>query len=356
MEKIKVSVIVPAYNTELYIKDMIECLINQTYKNIQMIFVNDGSTDKTEEIIKSFKDDRIEYYYQENAGVSAARNLGISKAKGDKIFFFDSDDTFEYTLIEKCMEYSKINNVESVLYGYADKINGEISNEHSFKIDGCYKDNQIVDDVMPAFLGHSYNDVNDWILGKSSLREGKEHTALWRIMLDSKVIRKNNILFDINLSLGEDTKFMNTYLLFTKSVGVLKETLYYLTIREGSANVTNSQNPFLMAENKEKLIVARKEIDEIARKSGKDVHEYWQGTMIFSAAQLAVLLRKSGKRGKEVFYKYINNKDVKKAINGFKPIKFNLKSIPFYLLKANLGNLLFNILKAVPDKLVTKFI
>ncbi len=52
MEKIKVSVIVPAYNTEQYIKDMIECLINQTYKNIQMIFINDGYTDKTEDIIK----------------------------------------------------------------------------------------------------------------------------------------------------------------------------------------------------------------------------------------------------------------------------------------------------------------
>lgn len=107
---------------------------------------------------------------------------------------------------------------------------------------------------------------------KKGLREGKKHTDLWRIMLDSNIVKNNKLLFDTNLSLGEDTNLINTYLLFSTSVGILKETLYYLRIREESANVTNSQNSFLMVKNKEKLIVARKETD---------VHEYWQRTLIF---------------------------------------------------------------------------
>lgn len=277
----KISVIIPAYNTEEYIGRMIECLLAQTYNNLQFVFVDDGSTDRTAEIIKSYTDSRIEYYYQKNAGVSAARNEGLKKAKGEKIFFLDSDDTFEPNLVEDCVTFAKENNVESVLYGYGNQFNGKTVNEHIFKLNGIYRNEQIVDEVMPAFLGHSFADVNQWLRGERAQREGKEHTALWRIMLDSSVIKKNGLLFDKTLSLGEDTKFINTYLLYTCSVGVLKETLYYLTIREGSANVTSDSNPILMAQNKEKLIRARKEIEIIAaeRERGKiymDIgREHW---------------------------------------------------------------------------------
>lgn len=290
MEEIKISVIVPAYNTEAYIRRMIECLVKQTYYNLQLIFIDDGSTDRTADIIKSYTDPRIEYYYQENAGVSAARNNGLKKAIGEKIFFFDSDDTFEPTLISDCVEFAKVNDVESVLYGYGNKVNGKVTDEHIFRLDGEYRNNQIVEAVMPAFLGHSFADVNRWLRGECGQREGKEHTALWRIMLDASVVKKNGILFDTTLWLGEDTKFINTYLLYTHSIGVLKKTLYYLTIRDGSANVTSNDNPVLMANNKEKLITARKEIDAIAAKIGKDTHKYWEGTLVLSAVQLALRL------------------------------------------------------------------
>lgn len=102
MDNLMVSVIVPAFNTEKYIGKMIECVLAQTYTNLQLIFIDDGSTDKTSEIIKQYQggDSRIEYYYQDNSGVSAARNFGLTKAIGDKVFFFDSDDTFEPILLK----------------------------------------------------------------------------------------------------------------------------------------------------------------------------------------------------------------------------------------------------------------
>ena len=136
-----VSVIVPAYNAEGYIGHMLECILNQTYGNIQVIVVNDGSSDKTGELCEEYcrRDSRIEYYFQNNQGVSAARNYGIRHIKGKKVFFFDADDSCEKDLIEKCVSYADAQNVESVLYGYADKQGKTICNEHVFKLHGNFR-------------------------------------------------------------------------------------------------------------------------------------------------------------------------------------------------------------------------
>lgn len=354
-----VSVVIAAYNTEKYITSMMDCLVKQTYQNLQIIIVDDGSCDGTAMMIKRFRDidSRIEYYYQKNQGVSMARNLGISKIRGTKVFFFDSDDTFEFDLIEKCMKYAEKYNVESVLYGYANKVNGNIGKRHMFQLHGVYSGRSITENVLPAFLGYSYSDINTWIKGKKTLREGKEHTALWRIMLDVNTIRDAGIEFDRRLSLGEDTKFINEYLLHTASVGILEDTLYYLTIRDGSANMTNKDNPLLMTENKLKLIEARKEIDRLANEQGIETNSYWRGTMVLSAVQLALRLSHNtnlqSKENKIIYRQYVENKDVKEAIAVFAPC-FAIKAIPFWLLKYHLENLLYNICKILPERIVNK--
>jgi glycosyltransferase involved in cell wall biosynthesis len=87
-----VSIIVPIYNSEKYIADTVQSCVDQVHTNIEIILVNDGSTDKTEEIILSFKDDRIRYFKTENKGGCEARNYGISQAKGQLFQFLDHDD------------------------------------------------------------------------------------------------------------------------------------------------------------------------------------------------------------------------------------------------------------------------
>ena len=103
MEDVLVSVVIPCHNVEEYIEECIESIINQTYKNLQIILIDDGSKDSTFDIIKKWlmTDSRIEYYYQENKGVSAARNLGNSKIKGDYFSYVDSDDSIEECIITK---------------------------------------------------------------------------------------------------------------------------------------------------------------------------------------------------------------------------------------------------------------
>lgn len=97
-----ISIIIPAYNNGIYINKCIESILNQTYRNIEIIIINDCSTDNTEDIIKKYltKDNRIAYYYNEkNMGVGYTRNKGIELAKGKYIYFLDSDDYIEPTAI-----------------------------------------------------------------------------------------------------------------------------------------------------------------------------------------------------------------------------------------------------------------
>ena len=99
--KHKFSLIIPAYNVEKYIKKCLDSVLNQTYTNYEIIIINDGSTDNTSKILESYKSNKkIKIINQENKGLSRARNLGVSNAKGDYILFIDSDDFIEKELLE----------------------------------------------------------------------------------------------------------------------------------------------------------------------------------------------------------------------------------------------------------------
>ena len=102
----KVSVIVPVYNMEKYLSRCLTSLINQTIDNLEIIVVNDGSTDKSDEIIKEYKkaNNNIRYVTKENGGLSSARNFGLLYATGEYIAFLDSDDLLALHCIESCMQ------------------------------------------------------------------------------------------------------------------------------------------------------------------------------------------------------------------------------------------------------------
>jgi glycosyltransferase involved in cell wall biosynthesis len=107
MDKNLVSVVIPTYNTSNFLIKAIQSVINQTYKNWELIIVDDGSTDQTRQIVEEFqkKDSRIKYFFQNNKGQGAARNLGIKNANGVYIAFLDSDDEFFENKLERVMSY-----------------------------------------------------------------------------------------------------------------------------------------------------------------------------------------------------------------------------------------------------------
>ena len=99
-----ISVVIPTYNREKFIKNTIESVLNQTYQDFEIVVVDDGSTDNTKDVVASIKDKRIRYIYQENKGAQAARNKGLNNAKGNFISFLDCADTWYPTFIEKCLK------------------------------------------------------------------------------------------------------------------------------------------------------------------------------------------------------------------------------------------------------------
>jgi len=115
--KMKVSIIIPVYNAEKYIKKCLDSILKQTYKNIEIIVINDGSTDKSYDVLKKYED-KIILINQKNHGVSYSRNVGIEKATGDYIMFVDGDDWIDIDMIENMINEIKEENVDIVHSGY----------------------------------------------------------------------------------------------------------------------------------------------------------------------------------------------------------------------------------------------
>ena len=103
-KKIKVSVVIPVYNTEKYVREAVESIMNQTLRELEIIIINDGSTDNSLQVVEELAaaDSRIQVYSQTNQGLSMARNAGITHAHGRYIYFMDSDDLLEKDAMELC--------------------------------------------------------------------------------------------------------------------------------------------------------------------------------------------------------------------------------------------------------------
>lgn len=117
MENKKVSVVIPTYNCGKYISESVESVLNQTYKNFEIIIVDDGSSDNTRGVLAKYLDEngnKIKYFYQENSGGTVARNHGIKESQGDYIAFFDADDLWTREKLEKSIDFMEKNGFDWV--------------------------------------------------------------------------------------------------------------------------------------------------------------------------------------------------------------------------------------------------
>ena len=126
MNETLISIVVPIYNVEKYLKKCLDSIINQTYKNIEIILINDGSTDNSGKICDNYKEnyDNVVVIHNKNRGVSVSRNIGIDKAKGNYITFIDADDYIEPDMIEKLYLACKENNAQISCCGKSIEKNG----------------------------------------------------------------------------------------------------------------------------------------------------------------------------------------------------------------------------------------
>lgn len=147
----KVSIIVPVYNTAKYIKKCLDSILNQTNQDFEIIVIDDGSVDSSAEIIKSYKNEKVKYFYKQNGGISSSRNYGIEKATGDYILFVDSDDYINSGLLEQLNEYieddidivkfklSKVNSKYEIIEKFDGPVFENMTGYEAFNI-LCFKD------------------------------------------------------------------------------------------------------------------------------------------------------------------------------------------------------------------------
>ena len=168
MKEELVSIIIPVYNAEKFLDETILTVINQTYKNWELLLINDKSKDNSEKIYQKYKDDKriIWINQKENGGAALARNKGIELSKGNYLCFLDADDLWEKTKIEKQLKYMKKNNYAFSFTGY------EFANENGIP-----------------------NGKKVFIPEKINYKEALRNTTIWTstVMLDMKKLSKDDI-------------------------------------------------------------------------------------------------------------------------------------------------------------------
>ncbi len=211
MSFLKVSIIVPVYNAQQYLKRCIDSILNQDYNNIEVILINDGSTDNSAQIIGLYNDERIVLINKENGGVSEARNCGISKSSGELVCFVDADDTIEKNYISLMVDIIQKEKCDLVCCGYN------------------YIDTD--DEVMGGFPGQKeklHFDGSGFISKEKfysgMLLHGSIGSTLWnkifrRRLLEGMTLKKQ-------ISIGEDLLFLSEYVSKCSDIYFIEDKLY----------------------------------------------------------------------------------------------------------------------------------
>ena len=213
----KVSIIIPVYNVEKYLRQALDSVVNQTLKDIEIICIDDCSTDGSYEILQEYasKDDRIIVLKQEtNQGVSIARNTGLEIAKGEYIMFLDSDDWLDITTCQKTYEKIIQNNIDMMCFGVYNFRNGTITPREDIKFINRYKENI---DLPVEALKHLVQNACAKLIKRT-------------------FIVGNNIKFPSNIITCEDGIFCLLCIYKEPKISLLDECLYYYRRgRKGSA-------------------------------------------------------------------------------------------------------------------------
>ena len=221
----KVSVIIPVYNSEKYIEKSIESVLNQTYKNIELILIDDGSTDNSLSILKEYenKDSKIKVISKENAGQFKARMDGVKSASGEYITFLDADDWIDNDTIETMVKIQSIYDADIIRCTYLDEHveeNRKVYNTPIFNTPKCIEKQEFKEKLYPIFLNtHQLNSVWGQLIKKDAIKE-----------FDT----------DKNIKIAEDLLF-NLKLYSNINKIVLIPDAYY-HYRTNSESITNSKN------------------------------------------------------------------------------------------------------------------
>ncbi|WP_419872069.1 glycosyltransferase [Candidatus Pristimantibacillus sp. PTI5] len=209
---INVSVVLPMYNVEKYLLSCLDSILNQSFKNFEVILVNDGSPDKCGEIADEYakKDTRIKVIHKKNGGISSARNAGIDASTGEYIVFIDSDDKISEEYLLQLYATALNDNCDAVVCGYQ-KVP---VNQH----------------VIPSFKLKTIMNGKDFVLSSTNVHSNNDLCFTWRYLFNLNLIKQKQIRFNEKVSVGEDVIFNLEFLLESERVCAISKCLYYYTV------------------------------------------------------------------------------------------------------------------------------
>ncbi len=211
----KYSIIIPVYNTEKYLNKCIDSVLNQTYSNIEIIIINDGSTDKSLELCNQYKDQRIKLFTHENRGVSYTRNIGIDNATGEYIIFVDSDDYIENNAIELINEKIQNSDLDLIQFAFS-----------TFEAEEMPIAKNVFTEKV---ISDSINEKINYMIEREVIN------SIWNKCYNTNILNKNSIRFAEDIKIGEDLIFNLEYFSYISNFDILNVNLYNYRL-----NVANS--------------------------------------------------------------------------------------------------------------------
>lgn len=212
----KISVIVPVYNVEKYLRKCLDSIVSQTFSDIEVIVVNDGTTDNSQKIIEEYekKYSFVKGYIKENGGLSDARNYGIERASGDYLAFVDSDDYIDIHMYERMYKKAVEGDYDMVVCDFT-----EVYNDHNAEGSSRLEKDLETSDEVKKHMVDFYPSAWNKLFKRELFRELRFKKSVW----------------------FEDVELCYRLLPYVRSVGVVKEPLYYYIQREGS--ISKSADP-----------------------------------------------------------------------------------------------------------------
>lgn len=336
----KVSIVVPMYNVEEYLDRCIESLLNQTYKDIEIICVDDGSPDKSGEIAEGYaeKDSRLKVVHKENAGLGYARNTGIENSTGKYVVFIDSDDYISGNLVEELVNAAEKQGADTVIAGHS-RVKGDSITEIPNPIAGkTFKGKDILSEVLYKMVG-PLGDGSDSI-----------NMAAWRVLYSLDIIREYNLRYPSEREfISEDIIFDLKYYRYSKVVSGIKNCGYMYCMNPGSLteryNAERFEKGRILFEEKKRLI---KEIGDYSGNVKFRTEESFLRYSRYAIKSEVKFAKENGKAAaKKNLMAIISNETLSEMVtNHNNKLKSKIDKVVDYCIKKRKASLLFNVLKA----------
>ena len=249
MKNSKVSIIVPVFNIDKYLERCIQSLLQQTYKNYEIILVDDGSTDTSAKICDKYasQNKNITVIHKSNSGLGMARNTGIENASGDLIKFIDGDDYIEKNHLENLINLVNEKSADAVLCGYTRVFKNGSAQKHKHIYSGkTFEGSQIINNVIPK------------LCGKKPDKSDNIEMSVWGAIFRANLISDNNIKFVSEREfISEDLIFDLDYLKYANKISFSDDIGYNYCDNEGSLTTSYRADRFEKQKKLEKVVTEK---------------------------------------------------------------------------------------------------